>query len=92
MSKYFPVTEERRYAQFKRRYLNEYFFDSRRRIDSPNVSIGYATLASARQKATRAIDQFDCTTVRIFDRKTGQYVLTYKDSVHGILRHEGCVK
>lgn len=92
MSKYFQVVEERRYAQFKRRYLSEYFFDSRRRIDAPNVSIGYATLASARQKATRAIDQFQCTTVRIFDRKTGQYVFTYKNSVTGILRHDGCVR
>ncbi len=92
MTIHFKTPDEKRYADFKRRYLNEYFFDSRRRIDRPDVSIGYATLHSARQKATRAIDQFSCTTVRVFDRKTGQYVFTYKQSVTGILRHAGCVK
>lgn len=96
MATWFPEKQERRYTSVKRRYLNEYFFDSRRRIDHPNVSIGYATLRSARDHASRAVDRFQCTTVRIFDRITGQYVFTYKAVTHGrargVMIHEGCVR
>lgn len=75
MSTLFPVPTERRYAQYKRRYLNEYTWDSRSKKAQAKGSC--ATLHSARKHAVNACDIWLCTTVRIFDRKTGQYVVIY---------------
>ena len=86
----FPTITERRYTQCPRRYLNEYYLDSRRKL--PDAKGSCTTLVSARTRATRACDQQYCSTVRIFDRLTGKYLLTYKQSVNGVLRHEGFVK
>lgn len=88
--KIFHVIEEKRYTAFKRRYSNEYHCDGRR--VKPDQTQRYATLQSARQRATHAIDMGFCTTVRIFDHKLGAYVYTYKASVSGSLRHPGYVR
>ena len=76
MSTFFPVPKERRYKDYPRRYGMEYFLDSRR--TEPNVKSACATLFSARRHAADACDGGYCTTVRIFDHRTGQYVNTYK--------------
>jgi exonuclease III len=90
MSSLFYTPTEKRYADYPRRWLNEYHIDSRHKTPQAKGSCG--TLASARKQAARAVDQGFCTTVRIFDRRTGQYVFTYKAAVSGILRHEGYVR
>lgn len=86
----FPHEQERRYADYPRRYSNEYHCDGRNR--TPDAKGSCATLASARRQAVRACDAGFCTTVHIFDRRTGQYVFTYKQSVNGVIRHEGYTK
>lgn len=90
MRKVFPHNEEKRYAQYPRRYLNEYHCDGRTK--TPDAKGSCSTLESARRQSVRACDMGYCTIVRIFDRKIGQYVFTYKQSVNGIIRHEGYVK
>lgn len=90
MASLFYTPKERRYADYPRRYLNEYHCDARKA--EPTTKGPCATLFSARNHATRAIDHGFCTVVRIFDRKTGQYVMTYKGSAAGIARHEGYVR
>ena len=89
---YFRAPVERRYESHPRRYLNEYFWDSRRHHADPNAKGSCATYASAKAHATKAIDVFGATTVRIFDRMTGQYKRTYKAGKDGILIHEGFVR
>jgi hypothetical protein len=88
---HFPAIRERRYASHTRPFLNEYFWDSRRKPTSPQAKGSCSTLASARKQALRAVELYQCTTVRIFNRATGQYVLTYKAVPDGIRRHEGFV-
>ncbi len=78
---------EKRYAQYPRRYLNEYYLDARTRV--PQAKGSCATLSSARAHAVRAVEQGFCSKVVIFDRKIGQYVLGYKGSKIGVLRYEG---
>jgi len=90
MGSLFPVITEKRYAQYPRRYLNEYHVDARTK--KPTVKGSCATLDSARKQASNACDKGYCSVVRIFDRKTGQYMFTYKASANGVLRHEGYVK
>ena len=90
MSSLFYTPVERRYADYPRRWLNEYHVDGRRLLPDAKGSCG--TQASARAHAVRAIDQGFCTTVRVFDRRSGQYAWTYKHSVNGVLRHEGYVR
>lgn len=90
MATIFPHNEEKRYAQYPRRYSNEYHVDGREK--KPIAKGSCATLESARKQAVRACDMGYCATVRIFDRKIGQYLFTYKDSKTGVLRHEGYVK
>lgn len=90
MSTLFPVATEKRYANYPRRYLNEYHIDSRAK--KPQAKGSCATLASARKQAVRACDQGFCTTVRVFDRMKGEYAFTYKASAVGVLRHEGYVR
>jgi len=89
MSLFYTPTEKR-YAQYPRRYLNEYWIDSRSRV--PQAKGSCATLASARKQAVRACDQGFCSSVRIFDRMKGEYIFTYKASTNGVLRHEGYVR
>lgn len=84
----YPV--EKRYANYPRQFLCEYHVDSR--LKKPITKGSCATLHSARNHAVAAIEHGFCTTVRIFDRRIGQYLFTYKKSVTGILRHEGYVK
>jgi len=82
---------EKRYAQYPRRYLNEYHVGGRRKEVASKGAC--ATLASARSNAARACDQGFCSVVRIFDRKTGQYVFTYTaHAEHGVVRHVGYAK
>jgi hypothetical protein len=90
MTSLFYTPTEKRYAAYPRRWLNEYHIDSRH--SKPQVKGACGTLASARRQAVRAVDQGFCTTVRIFDRRTGQYAFTYKASTSGVLRHEGYVR
>lgn len=90
MPSLFYTPPEKRYADYPRRYLVEYHVDARRLV--PTAKGSCATLQSARTNATKACDQGFCTVVRIFDRKIGQYVFTYKASKHGTLRHEGYVR
>lgn len=92
MSKHFQKIEERRYADYPRRYLCEYFFDARWHWTKPQSKGPCATLHSAKSHAVRAIDVFGCSVVRIFDHMKGEYVRTYKKSAHGITIHEGFVK
>jgi hypothetical protein len=86
----FPTITERRYADYPRRYLNEYHFGNRTVVVGTKGSC--ATLVSARKQAVHACDMNFCSVVRIFDRMKGEYVYTYKQSVHGALRHDGYVK
>lgn len=90
MSTLFPVPYERRYTSHARRWLVEYHVDGRTK--HPDAKGSCATLHSARKHAVNAIDLGYVHTARIFDRVTGQYKLTYKASVNGVLRHEGFVK
>ncbi len=90
MSSLFYTPTEQRYADYPRRWLNEYHCDARR--VKPTCKGACATLASARRQAVRAVDQGFCTAVRIFDRCSGQYVFTYKAGAAGVLRHEGYVR
>lgn len=90
MSTLFPPILERRYAQYPRRYGVEYHLDGRTKI--PDARGRCITLASSKTRAIRAIELEYCHTVRIFDNMLGKYLLTYKRSEHGILRHEGYVK
>lgn len=89
-SSLFPVITEKRYADYPRRYLNEYHFGNR------HVEVGAkgscATLASARKHAVNACDKGFCSVVRIFDRMKGEYLFTYKQSTTGVIRHEGYVR
>lgn len=89
MSSIFYTPPEKRYADYPRRYLVEYHCDLRK---VPTTKGSCATLKSARTNAARACDQGFCVTVRIFDRKIGQYAFTYKASKNGTLRHEGYVR
>jgi hypothetical protein len=86
VSTLFPTITEKRYADYPRRYLNEYHVDSRTKM--PDGKGSCATLVSARKHAVCAIDLGYCGIVRIFDRKIGQYLFTYKASG----RHEGYVR
>ena len=88
----FNYPTEKRYAQYPRRYLNEYHVAVGHLRTKPDAKGSCATLASARRQASTAVDQGFCRVVRVFDRKTGQYVFTYKSSEHGTLRHEGYVR
>jgi hypothetical protein len=90
MATLFPPIYERRYAQYPRRFNVEYHVDGRSKF--PDSRGKCATLASAKSHAIRAIELGYCHTVRIFDHMTGQYLLTYKNSVHGIMRHPDYVK
>lgn len=90
MKSIFRFDEERRYAAYPRRYLNEYHCDARTK--TPDAKGSCATLASARRQAVRACDMGFCSAVRIFDRMVGQYVFTYKASINGVIRHEGYTK
>lgn len=91
MSKFFSYASEQRYAQYPRRYSVEYHVDSRRK--EPITKGACATLHSAKTNAGRAILNGFCTQVRIFDRKTGQYRLTFKGTADtGIRVTEGYTK
>lgn len=90
MSSIFYTPPEKRYADYPRRYLVEYHVDGR--LVKPTTKGSCATLHSARTNASKACDQGFCTVVRIFDRRTGSYVFTYKASKTGTLRHEGYVR
>jgi hypothetical protein len=85
-----PVIKERRYANWPRRWLNEYHFGNRHAQVGTKGSC--ATLKSARRQANHACDMEFCTVVRIFDRMRGEYVFTYKASPHGTIRHPGYVR
>jgi hypothetical protein len=76
MSTLFPVPTEKRYAQYPRRYLVEYPVDGRTK--RPDAKGSCATLHSARKHASNSIELGYCAIARIFDRKIGQYVFTYK--------------
>ena len=91
MSKHFPAPVERRYAQYPRRYLNEYRW-GRESFDKASVRGACATLASAKKHASAAIDVWGYAAVHIFDRLKGEYVRTYKRAAGGISIHEGLVK
>lgn len=91
MSTLFPPIFEKRYADYPRRWLNEYYVDGRRST-GPDAKGSCATLIGARRQAVRACDLGYCSAVRIFDRRGGQYVMTYKASVSGVTRHEGFVR
>jgi hypothetical protein len=85
----YPAAQEKRYANYPRRWLVEYHCDRRK---EPTTRGACAELQSARTRASRAVDQGFCSVVRIFDRKSGQYAFTYKPSVDGTIRREGYVK
>ena len=88
----FNYPTEKRYADYPRRYLNEYHSIVGQLRTKPDAKGSCATLHSARRQASTAVDQGFCKVVRIFDRKTGQYVFTYKASTDGTLRHPGYVR
>lgn len=90
MKSIFYIPRERRYAQYPRRYLNEYHIYTD--VPIPDAKGACATLASARKHAGAAIELGQCHVVRIFDRKTGQYVFTYKGNKSGYQRFEGHVR
>ena len=93
MATNFPKILERRYAQYPRRYSNEYTFDGRTRsVEKYNFKSSCSTLVGAKTAAMKAIEHYGVGIVRIFDRLKGTYVNTYKRSADGITRHEGCVK
>jgi len=93
MSTHFPKINERRYAQYPRRYSNEYTFDGRTRsVENYSFKSSCATLVGAKTAAMKAIEHYDVGIVRIFDRLKGEYVNTYKRSSGGIARFAGCVK
>ena len=87
MATKFAVPTERRYAQYKRRYLVEYTWD--RRLKAPESKGSCATLHSARKHAVDACDIWLCTSAKIFDRKIGQYVMTYIRRGSTTTRYEG---
>lgn len=86
----YPASTEKRYADYPRRWLVEYHCDARSK--EPTTTGSCAELSSARTRASRAVDQGFCTVVRIFDRKGGQYLYTYKPSSNGTIRHDHYVK
>ncbi len=88
----FNYSTEARYADYPRRYSNEYHMAVGQVRGKPDAKGACATLHSARRQAAMAVDQGFCKVARIFDRRTGQYVYTYKNGVAGIIRHEGYVK
>lgn len=90
MSGLFSYVPEKRYSQFPRRWLVEYHVDGR--MKEPISKGSCTTLANARRNAVRACDQGFCATVRIFDRRNGQYQFTYKASAAGVSRQEGYVR
>lgn len=90
MSTLFPPITERRYATHKRPFLNEYHLDGRKKAPDGKGSCG--TLSSAKSHALRAIGLDYVHTVRVFNRVTGQYELTYRKSASGILIGEGFIK
>jgi len=90
MSKFFTYIPERRYALYPRRYSVEYHVDGRR--NEPTTKGACATLHSAKTNAGRAILNGFCSTVRIFDRKTGAYSLTFQGSNDSLCVTQGYVK
>lgn len=89
-SSLYPAVIERRYSDYPRRWLVEYFLDDRAMVALAKGSC--ATLQSGRKHANNACDTGFAYAARIFDRKVGAYKYTYKRSANGVLRHEGFVK
>lgn len=87
---HFPAIKEKRYALYPRRYTNEYHYQ--RTSPMPSFRSALGTLANARVAALRAIENYGLHAVRIFDRRTGQYVATYTGRKGIIRSHQGYVK
>jgi hypothetical protein len=90
MATLFPAIYEKRYVNYPRRWLVEYHVDGRSRY--PDAKGSCITKVSARAAAAKAIINGYVHTVRIFDRRNGQYECTLKKSDFGIREHLGYVK
>ena len=90
MSKLFNYANEKRYAQYPRRYSVEYHVHARTK--APTAKGACATLHSAKTNAGKAILNGFCATVRIFDRRLGQYIMTLKGGNAGISVTAGYTK